>query len=82
MTPRKLTFLLMIAGCSLGWGADAQEALSRSRADYRQAVIDHGENSPQAKEARAKLRAARRTYHSTRRERFKNPSTDRSVRGH
>jgi hypothetical protein len=69
MTRCEISMLLLMAGSSMVWGSDTKENLNQARTEYRQAVAAHGEKSPEAREARRKLRQNRRTFHETRRER-------------
>jgi hypothetical protein len=68
MKPRLLVLLGLLTGSSMVWGADTRKDLTQARADYRQAVTRHGENSVEAHRARQHLRAARRTFHDERRQ--------------
>ncbi len=77
MTSRQVSILLLMAGSSMVWGADRQENLNRARAEYRQAVSEHGAASREAKTARQNLRSSRRTFHAERRERLRNRSRSR-----
>ena len=56
-------------GTSWAWGVDTRTDLDQARASYQKSVTQYGKNSPQAKTARNNLRSARRTYHSTLRQR-------------
>jgi len=67
MTPRQLIVLLLVAGSSMVWGADPNEGLAKARSQYREAVSAHGPKSPEARNARMKLRTARHAFHADRR---------------
>ena len=57
---------LLISGPGL-WAANNKTALVDARSHYKQAVIRHGQNSPEARASRQHLRAARRNYQAQRR---------------
>jgi hypothetical protein len=72
MTARQISMLLFVTGSSMVWGADTKRSLNDARSQYRQAVMTHGQNSPEARDARRTLRVTRRNFHTERRERTRH----------
>ncbi len=77
MTVRGLSMMLLIAGSTWAWGADAKENLNQARSQYRQAVSAHGEKSLEARDARRNLRQSRCDFQAERRERLRNRQRSR-----